>query len=52
MDDEEDFGVCEVCGMPLMQRGGYGGVTRMCGPCTTGEAETLGEVAFPADGDD
>ena len=40
--EEPAFGVCEVCEAPLMSRGGYGG-TGMCGPCTTGEADTIGE---------
>ena len=34
------FGKCEVCGIPLMQPGGYAGLG-MCGPCTTGEADTM-----------
>ncbi len=37
---EPIFGTCEVCEAPLMSDGGYGG-TGMCGPCTTGEAETV-----------
>jgi hypothetical protein len=36
------FGTCEVCGTELGKRGGYGG-TGMCGPCCTGESETLDE---------
>ena len=36
------FGKCEVCEAELMSPGGYGG-TGMCGPCTTGEADTIGE---------
>lgn len=39
-DIPAQFGVCEVCEAPLMSQGGYGG-TGMCGPCTTGEAETV-----------
>jgi len=31
---------CIVCEQELGLRGGYGG-TDMCGPCCTGEAETL-----------
>lgn len=33
---------CEACGTELGLRGGYGG-TDLCGPCCTGEAETLEE---------
>ena len=34
------FGKCAVCETALTSPGGYGG-TGMCGPCTTGEAETV-----------
>lgn len=36
------FGTCEVCGTELYKRGGYAD-TGMCGPCCTGESETLEE---------
>lgn len=35
-------GKCAVCGQPLGKSGGYG-ETGLCGPCATGEAETLSE---------
>ncbi len=38
------FGNCLSCGTPLLQRGGYGSVTELCGPCCTGEADTAGET--------
>jgi hypothetical protein len=37
------FGVCESCGQPLDKTGGMAG-TGLCGPCCTGESETLGEI--------
>ena len=37
------FEVCTACGTPLLQRGGYGG-TGLCGPCCTGEADTVDEI--------
>ena len=37
------FGMCESCKTPLFIPGGYGG-TGLCGPCCTGEAETLEEM--------
>ena len=37
---------CEVCGMPLLQRGGFAGLG-MCGPCVTGDADTIDEVCEP-----
>lgn len=36
------FGTCMVCGQPLGIEGGMAD-TDMCGPCCTGEAETLSE---------
>ena len=41
-DEGIGYGECFVCGMPLMTPGGCA-ETGMCGPCTTGEADTLGE---------
>ena len=38
------FGTCAVCGIPLLQKGGYRSITGMCEPCTTGEASTVDEV--------
>jgi hypothetical protein len=38
----EDFDVCEVCKTALSKSGGYAN-SGMCGPCCTGEAETLEE---------
>jgi hypothetical protein len=38
-------GRCRACEQPLFKKGGYGG-TGMCGPCCTGEAETLEEVGI------
>lgn len=45
MNPEFDFpfGKCICCEQPLLQPRGYAG-TDMCGPCTTGEADTIGEV--------
>lgn len=34
---------CITCGQELYLRGGYGG-TDLCGPCCTGESETLEEA--------
>jgi len=34
-------GKCRVCGMPLFAGGCAG--TGMCGPCCTGESDTVGE---------
>ena len=34
---------CISCGTHLFLRGGYGG-TDLCGPCCTGESETLEEA--------
>ena len=42
MSGKEDL-KCEVCGCDLCIEGGYAG-TGMCGPCATGEAETLEEI--------
>ena len=33
---------CTVCGAKFSKRGGYAG-TDLCGPCCTGEAETIEE---------
>lgn len=41
-DSSESAGICAVCEQPLISPGGYGG-TGMCGPCATGEADTLFE---------
>jgi len=41
-DPEVRPGKCEVCGSQLGIHGGMVG-TDMCGPCCTGESETLGE---------
>ena len=38
----QDFGNCESCEQPLGIEGGMGGLG-MCGPCVTGEAETIDE---------
>lgn len=40
--EPKNYGVCEVCKQKLGISGGYGG-TGMCGPCCTGESETLEE---------
>lgn len=37
------FGSCMVCDAPLLQVGGFAG-SGMCGPCCTGEADTVGEI--------
>ena len=34
---------CLSCGTELLIKGGYSG-TDLCGPCATGEAETLNEI--------
>ena len=34
---------CDGCGQPLGIPGGYGG-TGLCGPCCTGEADTITEM--------
>jgi hypothetical protein len=34
---------CDSCGVKLIDRGGYAG-TDLCGPCCTGEADTIDEV--------
>ena len=39
---DSGFGECSVCGNPLFAKGGYAGLG-MCGPCVTGEADTLGD---------
>lgn len=44
MNDTE-FGKCESCGTPLLQKDGFFG-TSLCGPCCTGEASTLGKVSW------
>ncbi len=36
-------GFCVTCGCPLGLPGGMGG-TGLCGPCCTGEADTLEEI--------
>lgn len=41
-DDDEEPGNCISCGCPLGIPGGMAG-TDLCGPCCTGEAETLDE---------
>ncbi len=43
MSENFGFGNCMVCDTPLLQRGGFAG-SGMCGPCCTGEADTIGEV--------
>ena len=40
--DVQEPGECVVCGTPLVEAGGAGG-TGMCGPCCTGESDTVGE---------
>ena len=40
--DDAVFGRCESCETPLGVEGGMAG-TGLCGPCCTGEAETLSE---------
>ncbi len=35
---------CEVCGQPYNYAG-----TGLCGPCATGEAETIGEGEYTGD---
>lgn len=41
----DDYGEeeCLSCGAPLLQPGGYAG-SGMCGPCCTGEADTIDEI--------
>ena len=39
---QSEFGNCESCEQPLGKPGGYAGLG-ICGPCATGEAETLDE---------
>jgi len=34
---------CQTCHQPLTIEGGYGG-TGMCGPCATGDADTMDEI--------
>lgn len=37
------FGLCDSCETPLFIKGGMAG-TGLCGPCCTGESETLNEM--------
>lgn len=37
------FGLCDACEQPLGKNGGMAG-TGLCGPCCTGESETLSEM--------
>lgn len=34
---------CAACGQPMSTGAGYGG-TGLCGPCATGDADTLDEI--------
>lgn len=38
------FGSCDVCGMPLLEMGGYCGLG-MCPVCVTGEADSITETS-------
>lgn len=39
------FGVCSSCETPLLQPRGFHG-SHLCGPCCTGEADTIGHVSI------
>jgi len=40
--ETKPFGSCIVCGQALGKAGGYAG-TDLCGPCCTGESDTISE---------